>query len=530
MLEIRWCFWGLLILMVIPAAFFVFALQWTKAAGPQWSNNNFENSYPYLFNSLLILEGRPPALIEHPGTTTQVFGALCLRVSERGSNEKIVDRALRQPEKAIRTVHRSMLFLVALSLYGSGLWAYVATGSLMSGFLVQLPVLLFQIIGRYCVWYGSDLMVIVFAAIALAALCILIKERLTGRPSVAVVLVLAVACGLGIVTKLTFFPVVILGFLLCRGFRSRMIYIMCACISIAVGLIPVYSEVHRIIAWIVGLATHTGHYGSGSVGFIEQRQFLSDLTVLLISEPILPALSVGAVVLGAVLYCFSGTPRTNLKYPDFLWITVALPFGQIVGFMVIAKHSNVHYLIPLLLTMGLNLYFLWLGILSAETPARRMIYTSGFYVLLTAACVFSARRQLPLLEYLKDARIADTAAYNEAVKLGKSILRVDYYRSSSPEFAEYFADCFAGHTFGAKLERKYPEAMFFNIFGERFETFTKFTQPKEFLASHAEFLAFGNKNIDLAGPRGLMTEGGRYAVSLEWSGGENRIYKLVRTP
>jgi hypothetical protein len=530
MAKNRWRFEGLFILLLVPTAFFVFALQWTKAAGPQWTNNNFENSYPYLFNSLLILQGRPPVHIDHPGTTTQVFGALCLRVSERGSNEKIVDRALSQPEKAIRTIHRAMLFLLVLSLYGCGLWAYRATGSLMSGFLAQLPVFLFQIVGRYCVWYGSDLMVIVFGVVALAALCILIKERLTSRPSIAVVLVLAVACGLGIATKLTFFPIAILGFLLCRGFKDRMIYCVCMCLSIALGLVPIYSKLHYVFAWIVALASHTGHYGSGSVGFIDQHQFLSDVTVLLVSEPILPILSLGGAILSVLLYCCSGTPRPNLNKPDLLLITVALPFGQIIGFMLIAKHANVHYLIPLLLTVGLNLYFLWLVVLSAATPTRRRIFSLGFYVLLAAICVFSARRQLPVLEQIKDARIADTTAYHEAVKLGKNVLRVDYYRSSSPEFAEYFADSFAGHTFGAKLEKKYPEVMFFNIFGERFETFTKFIQPKEFLASHAEFLAFGNSNMDLAGPRGLMTEGGRYALSLELSEGGNRIYKLVRKP
>src|SRR5262249_40021043 len=107
MMQIRWYFEGLLILLLVPTAFFILALQCRKAAGPQWTNNNFENSYPYLFNSLLILQGHPPVHIDHPGTTTQVFGALCLRVFERGSNQQIVDRALSHPERAIRTIHRS---------------------------------------------------------------------------------------------------------------------------------------------------------------------------------------------------------------------------------------------------------------------------------------------------------------------------------------------------------------------------------------------------------------------------------------
>lgn len=526
MMKTRWYFEGLLILLLVPTAFLIFALQYTKAAGPQWTGNNFENSYPYLFNALLILKRRPPTHIDHPGTTTQIFGAMCLRVFERGSTQKIVDRALSRPERAIRTIHRSMLFLVMISLCGCGLWAYRTTGSLMSGFLVQLPVLLFKIISRYSVWYGSDLMVIVFTVVSVAALCILINQRLTGQPSASVVMVLAAACGLGIVTKLTFFPVALLGFLLCRGLKHRMLYVGGVCVAMAAGLIPIYSKLNREFLWVVALATHTGHYGSGSVGFIEQHQFLTDVNVLVVWEPLLPVLSVGPIILGLVPYWCSGTPGPNLKYCDFLWIAIALSGGQILGFILVAKHANVHYLIPLLLTVSVNAYLLWLVVLSAVTPIRKIIYRLGFYVLLIAICVFSIRQQWPLLEELKNARLADTNAYHEATRLGKDILRVDYYRCSSPEFAERFADSYASNFFAAKLEKKYPEAMFFNLFNERFETFTLSMEPKEFFAGHAEFLAFGNRNLELPGPRGVITADGRYALKLEWNEGENRIYKL----
>jgi hypothetical protein len=33
----------------------------------------------YLFNSLLIADGKPAHQFPHPGTTTELFGALCLK-------------------------------------------------------------------------------------------------------------------------------------------------------------------------------------------------------------------------------------------------------------------------------------------------------------------------------------------------------------------------------------------------------------------------------------------------------------------
>ena len=65
--------------VIIPVAFLVVALQLTEASGPQWLGSNFENNYMYLFNSLLIADGKPAHQFPHPGTTTELFGALCLK-------------------------------------------------------------------------------------------------------------------------------------------------------------------------------------------------------------------------------------------------------------------------------------------------------------------------------------------------------------------------------------------------------------------------------------------------------------------
>ena len=64
-------------------------MQLTKVSGPQWLGTNFENSYPYLFNSLLLVKNQAPAMIEHPGTVTQVFGATVLSTSGKGSKRRL---------------------------------------------------------------------------------------------------------------------------------------------------------------------------------------------------------------------------------------------------------------------------------------------------------------------------------------------------------------------------------------------------------------------------------------------------------
>ena len=42
-----------LLFLAIPVLFLITAFKLTKAKGPQWLPSGFENSYTYLFNSLL---------------------------------------------------------------------------------------------------------------------------------------------------------------------------------------------------------------------------------------------------------------------------------------------------------------------------------------------------------------------------------------------------------------------------------------------------------------------------------------------
>ncbi len=102
----RYIVLSLALFAIVPSVFFVVAVQLTKASGPQWLGSNFENSYMYLFNSLVLAIGKPPAQFEHPGTTTELFGAACLRLSQSGSRGALINAVLEKPEHFLKRMHR----------------------------------------------------------------------------------------------------------------------------------------------------------------------------------------------------------------------------------------------------------------------------------------------------------------------------------------------------------------------------------------------------------------------------------------
>src|ERR1017187_6027440 len=66
----------IVLLALVPLLFFGAARNLDKSRGPLWLALNLDPSYPYLFSSLLIANHYTPSLIGHPGTTTQILGAV----------------------------------------------------------------------------------------------------------------------------------------------------------------------------------------------------------------------------------------------------------------------------------------------------------------------------------------------------------------------------------------------------------------------------------------------------------------------
>ncbi|HEX3445724.1 MAG TPA: hypothetical protein VHS80_13495 [Chthoniobacterales bacterium] len=86
-----------LLYLVIPVIFAVTCDRLTHPKGPDWLAPDYENPYTDLFNSLLILDGEAPEHIDHPGTTTHLFGALVLRSTSTKSKRDLINSAVTQP-------------------------------------------------------------------------------------------------------------------------------------------------------------------------------------------------------------------------------------------------------------------------------------------------------------------------------------------------------------------------------------------------------------------------------------------------
>jgi hypothetical protein len=518
-----------LLFLIIPILFVIAVTQLTKAKGPQWLPYTFENPYAYLFNSLLVVKGEAPHSIEHPGTTTQVFGAIILRASSVQSTDDLIASVIQNPEKHIRKLHWALLIFTALVLWICPWITAIVLRNYIVGLLIQAPSLFYQSLLWYGILFGSDLMLVPFSIAAVCCCTLLVTpsavaEKLEilfgignesappGSVRLMRIRLLAaltgLVCAFGIVTKLTFFPLILISLLFCRNLRNLATFATAFVLGLAVALLPIYSQLWRMGTWIFNLGIHSGQYGAGSVGLPETGEYLKSLWNLLETEPLVGIIPI-VTLIAALVGSFSAKGQRHSR--TFSWGTVLSLFGlQLISFLAIAKHPGRHYLIPLCLSTGLSLVLLFyvFQITNGSVISRAIGWLTLVGLLVLGFKDFIELTPETYAE-LRNDRTDQLRLYQHAKEITKNDVRIDYFFSDSPEYPMCYANGFSGGAFQSLLVAKYPHALFFNVFNGMFETFTDFIEPEVELQRYDHLYFLGNpkflRKVDGLDPKTFET-------------------------
>jgi hypothetical protein len=498
------------ILSVIPLVFLVTLSQLTKARGPQWMPYTFENPYNYLFTSLELVKGQSPSFIMHPGTTTQVFGAVILRASSLGSTDELIEYTLRNPEKQIKKLHTSLLIFTTLILWLAPWTTAVFLRNNIVGILIQAPSLFLRGFFMQGIGFGSELMLVGFSIAAVCCCALLLApSRSPNEPYLLFGIdhgmaapastrllrlgLLAVStgliCALGIVTKMTFFPLVLISLVCCRTPRNLVSFAVGFILGLAFALIPIYQQLPRLLTWIFSLGIHSGRYGTGPAGLPETGVYLNTLSDFIQYEPVL-ALVPSVTTIVAIL--LSLLPSKHKTQRTISWRSVLPVFGlQAFSYLVIAKHPGMHYLIPLSLTMGLSLVLLLYASQAQGSPVGHAIGLVTLIGLVSLGCKDFIEQTPDTYADLRDETADQLRLYKHAKEITKNDVRVDYFFSDSPEFPIWNGDALADNAFGQELARLYPNLLVFNVFNGQFQTFTESIKPEIELEKHDHLYFLG---------------------------------------
>jgi hypothetical protein len=503
--------------LTIPLLFIVTVSQLTNAKGPQWLPYTFENPYIYLFNSLLVVDGRTPVYVDHPGTTTEMFGGIILRISSLKPSEDLISSALHHPETEIKKLHWTLLLFSALILWIVPWQTALAVRSTVVGLLIQAPCLFSKTLLFNGIQFGSDLMVVPFS-IASVCCCLLllvpssVPEKLEFLFGVRVVLptpsspqiqrlpvlllpaLTGLVCAFGIVTKLTFFPLILITLLCCRSRKNLLAFTISFSFALAFALFPIYAQLGRLMNWAVDLVLHSGRYSTGNIGLPQSSVYLSSLSNLIKAEPLILIIPVVATF---VLLAFSLLPKKQPAPIEISRSTVLALFAiQMFSLCAIAKEIGCHYLIPLYISTGLSLVFLFQACRSVNGSKLKKIGGCVAIISLLAVGAKGFVEETPkIYSDLRKQRAELLRLYRHAQEVAENDVRVDYFFSDSPLFPLCHANNYAGGAFGQRLAGMYPNALFFDVFNSKFETFTAFINPEEELQKYDHLYFLGSRKL-----------------------------------
>lgn len=504
-------------IFIIPALVLVYSFLLKSAAGPYWLSTNLDPSYQYLLNGLYMVKGISPGHIDHPGTPLQVLiWAVIVLFNIGHAVPDIVNRVLIDPEFYLQIAHAVLTLMVFMTSVRLAVYVYQSTRDRVAALLIQLPVLGFLVLKSYD---STDAVLPVVANVTpesllicitnLFALCLLgLYFAKTPREQNRAMLFLGFIGGLGVATKINFFPLLAVP-LFVLPWRKKGIFMVIGAGSFVLWTLPIIPRYPLFWKWVADLTTHLGNYGSGARGIVDLGLYFMNWRGLILQQ--------GFFVIGALTgLIFSGWVYWTKKADKGSTFFVGTAMGVVLQFALVAKHPGTHYLLPGLGLCGVLFLFFYFHFLPSAAGFKKAVFV------VVLICVFAGIARASVYRTQLAGLTADISAFHEHVRAKyKDYLFLGYYRSSGKEMALAFGDGWRKpHGVEDELSVLYPRFFFFDIFSYRIMNFKERVWSNDLLGQ-ASGICFEGPEFDFSD--------GPYEVRLLEKGTHENIYQLTNT-
>lgn len=446
--------WSAAALGVAPLALLSTGGWMRTARGASWLAFNFDPPYAYLLNSLTILEGDPPFLIQHPGVPLQSIGSLVLALRHAAAGlGALSEDVIAQPEIYIMWIYWSALVVSAALVGAAGvvLWRRVGLGAAL---LVQAGPWLSVIAASLSGQLRPEALMAGATALWTAYLVAHVEQ-----PSRSTAVWLGVMTGVTICLHLSALPLLVAPLLLLDSSRDRARFIAATIGAFLVAFLPAWLKLASFAKYVVSLTLHSGLYGGGPATIIDVRGYVPAVGTLLMAEPLASALIVVSAVVWAV---WNLGARTSDPEPLVRRGLGALVATDIVCVVLTAKHPDAHYLVPMFCTLGGNLWLIGRYV-GARQPALQRRVAAAALIAIGVIQMAGLRAEASSLRALRAEQEASAHRAAEAVE-GDHCFRISAYRASVEEQALQWGNITAQYKgrppFSRAIAERFPRSAF----------------------------------------------------------------------
>lgn len=473
----------MLLLLIVPMLFILISINMRMLQGAYYQAYFLDPSYAYLLNSLNIAHGEPPAHVDHPGTTVQLLGGMILKINSlfgrlHGESEDITMKVLLNPEDFISIISNAIICIIAISVFIFGIQLYKNTSNILLSITSQIFPLSFPVLLEHLPRLEPEPLLVASAYLLAAALVPFAtgaadEQRVTLRA-----IIVGIILGVGVTTKVTFAPLLLSVFILPKNTTRGIALVSCMATAYLLT-IPIHDNMRQVASWLFGIMTHTGHYATGPTGLPSASTLLASGIRLFKENPVL---------------CFPmAMLLTALFFAEKKRVLLVMLSASICCIIIVMKHYSQHYLMQL---MG----FSCLLIAVASVLLCKNKYT--LYAIAAISCILTCNSFVEAKKvYIKYINIHDNYVYLHEIAEKKECIPLEYYRSSSRQYALFFGNGFAGSKYNKELAIIYPKYIFYSNFEKKFRSVDKILSIDDIC-----LLSRKNKQICLLGTNNLLPD------------------------
>jgi hypothetical protein len=327
-------------LLISPAIMLVTGLVMISYMSPIYSGLqwlDYDCAYAYLFNGAGLMKGYNPFHTDHPGTSVQILTGLISILSWSvarlcGMTSLAFPASVAaNPEEYLSVIMTAFLVMNCVAVYWLGAAITRATGFVAAGIACQTGYFLFGALFPRIVHAAPEAILCLAATALMGVLApVLFADRnCSDRRAGAAGFFIA----LGVASKVTFAPLLLLTFLL-RSPRAIFIAMSASALYTVLLLLPIISQLKHVFGWLLSIATHQGSHGAGAAGFIDWAVIPERVGQIASAEPLLVVAAVATV---ATMLFSSSSDRRKAAI-------IAATLGALI--LLVLKHFSVHYLMP----------------------------------------------------------------------------------------------------------------------------------------------------------------------------------------
>ncbi|MGD9129918.1 MAG: hypothetical protein PVJ09_05520 [Candidatus Woesebacteria bacterium] len=434
------------ILSFLPILFFLMVITSKIALGPFYLPKNKDPDYAYLLNSISLLQaGTKIKHVDHPGTTMHLWTALVFKIWYNlpfsYHDDWIVTSVLRDPETYLMIVMLSTNFLLAISLFIFALIIYLITQDIQLALIGQSCIFLVHNSFSFLSHVAPEqiLLSIVFLITALIIwmffssnwekisiynkitiynqIAYLFKDKFKPKKSTVfieffingITILLGFLAGLGVVSKLTFFPIFFLIFWRLKKISYWITTLFTTLVTIYFATIPIHYRWVYIKGWISALFFASEQYGYGSKTIIALPEMKENAGFFLKAEPFF--LLVLLLTFLTLIYFFKKRKKKNQFYTFLLGLFLT----QLISLFFVIKHYSSRYILPVIPLSGAILVII-LYLTKQDFPKLKNKFFILYFLILTVKTIIFFDQQ-----FIKINKLSPLSEEAEELEIKRAI-------------------------------------------------------------------------------------------------------------